>query len=612
MTTSRWQGWLLLAVLGVVTNSGCFGCLFDDLQPGTGGGAGGGNGGDFSISGRVMNGQQPGPNGRVEVRRGATVLGSASATSGFFSLSVDPGGPATLLVTFRAEGFNPVQRTVKADRSGSYDFEAQAVALQALACGGTRCSSGGLDLDGVPAGTTGFGRAFNPVTETAAFPGGFDDSDGNLLLSGAFATVELKDAQGQPLTTLAAPATLTMPFPKDTWPLLVDLAAGDGKVTVPLYAFEEALATWKRDGEGELVDGAGALVPESAIAAIRQRTHQGPLFVRGQVTHFSTWNVDWPISSHGCITGRIVTAARAPQANAKVEVEGVTYTGRTGDLVTGADGRFCADVLRSEAANEDVDNNGVRGQTQRVAVYVTVDDDVYNGGEHQVPTTEATCGGACLDLGDVVLDATSQFTPALCSVTGTLVEPDGTPIVGLQVSGFGTLSAEELTALCPDSSCYGFSTASAAGGAFSGTVAVKDRLMLAASRSDQPDARTERVQTAYQTTRGCPRTSVVLQMGPAQLLTTIDVTVSGQAISWSPPVALNMVAVESSAGDFKWGVVSSGPTLTPPLTYGVTPSGATALPGTGGALASGDEVAVQGTTPEGSDQRVYTGTTTVP
>lgn len=591
--------------------SACFTCLGIPDPSGTGGGSG--SGGAFSISGQLLNGQQPGPDAQVEVRKSGVVLGSTKATSGSFSLNVDPGGPSTLLVTIKADGINPIARTVKADRVGSIKLEEQVVALQSLACTDTSCSAGGLRVDGLPAGTTGMARAFNPFTETSAFPGGFDDSDGNLLLSGAFATVELKDAQGQPLTQLTTPATLRVPFPKDTWSLMVDIAPGDGKLTVPLFYFDESLATWKREGTGELQLDDGTVVAETQLASIRGGTFGSELFVSGQVRHFSTWNVDWPISSHGCVTGRIVTAARAPLKSAKVEIEGITYTGRSPVIVTSDDGRFCADVLRSEAPGEDVDNNGVTGQAQKVGVYVSSGDEVYDGKTHVIPTAPASCGGSCLNVGDLVLDATSQYVTALCNVSGTLVDSGGAPVSGLDVLGFSTATADQVMTVCPDQSCTTLSATTGADGTFSGSVAVKDRLSLLAQRSDTPSPRTTRTEMAFLQTRACPRGPVRLQLGPPRLITELEITISGQRISWFPVVTLQTIAVQSANGDTKWAVVTAPAALVSPLTYGVNPPGAIVVPGlVGGALSSGDDIALTGTLQEGAVQHLYTGSFTVP
>lgn len=588
------------------------GCFFG-TDPGGGTGGGTGNNGAFRISGQLLNGQQPGPDAKVEVRKAGTIIGSVKATSGAFSLNVDPGGPSTLLVTIKADGITPIARTVKADRVGEVKLEEQVIALLPLSCAGTSCSSGGLRVDGLPDGVTGMGRAFNPVTETGAFPGGFDDSDGNLLLSGAFATIELKDAMGQAITTMASPATLRVPFPRDTWSLLVDIIPGDGKVTVPLFYFDESLATWKREGQGELVADDDTRITESEIAAIRARTHVGELFISGQVRHFSTWNVDWPISSHGCVKGRILAANRTPQKSAKVDVEGVTYTGRSSSLVTSDDGRFCADVLRSEVLGEDVDNNGITGQATKVAVYVSSGSDVFDGKEHVVPSAAATCGGACLDLGDIVLDATSQYMTALCNVTGTLVDSAGAPVAGMAVTGFSTASSADIMALCPDLSCSSLSKTTGADGSFSGTVAVRERLSLLAQKTDMPAPRTTSTQLAFLQTRGCPRGPIRLQLSPPRLVTELEVTISGMSISWLPAVTLQTVIVQNANGDAKWGAITSPSALVSPLTYGSTPAGGFPLPGLiGGAMSTGDRVALQGSIQEGAVQHLYTGAATAP
>jgi hypothetical protein len=161
-------------------------------------------------------------------------------------------------------------------------------------------------LEGLPEGFGGSAAVFNPVAQADAFPGGFEERDGAMLISGVFASVALTDDSGDPVTTLAAPATVRMAVPTDTWGIIVDMDPGTDRIEVPLYSFDEEAGTWDADGSGHLVDGDGALIPESDLAAIRALTYSGTVSAEGEVTHFSYWNVDWPVESHGCVSGVVV------------------------------------------------------------------------------------------------------------------------------------------------------------------------------------------------------------------------------------------------------------------------------------------------------------------
>ena len=103
-----------------------------------------------------------------------------------------------------------------------------------------------------------------------------------------------------------------MALPKDNWPSVVDVKPGDDRIQVPLFAFDDASGKWKRDGEGFLEDDAGKVIAESELAAIRGGAHQGGVTVCGKVSHFSFWNVDWPVADHQrpCHPGSRMPAAQ--------------------------------------------------------------------------------------------------------------------------------------------------------------------------------------------------------------------------------------------------------------------------------------------------------------
>ena len=123
-----------------------------------------------------------------------------------FDVPVAPGD--MLVVRFAIDGAAPVVRTLRAAPKGSMILNATLRDLEDLQCTGNACSlqHGGATLKGLPPGTSGAARVFNPVTETDAFPGNFDDSKGNLLVSGVFATFDLADERGKEVHELASPA----------------------------------------------------------------------------------------------------------------------------------------------------------------------------------------------------------------------------------------------------------------------------------------------------------------------------------------------------------------------------------------------------------------------
>ncbi len=343
------------------------------LAAGCGGGGGGSNPppinpppsnqGSLQIAGKVLadsgaggTSALPAAEVRVTIDRNANgvvdageAVTATSGADGAYSLQLTVTAGETAVVRFSKSGLAPVFRTLRAAPSTSVPVSATLRALDTLTAQGSTlaAANGSVSLAGLPAGATGSARVFNPVTETDAFPGDFSDSAGNRLVSGVFGTFEMRDGSGQKLEQLAAPATLKMRVPRDTWASIVDITSGNSQIDVPLYSFREATGEWIRDGAGHLEDGAGVALLPAALASLLDGSYVGAVYAVGQVSHFSTWNVDWPIASHGCVSGRVVDTAGAPVAGATVTVSGVSYTGTSTPVTVGADGRFCVEVMRS-------------------------------------------------------------------------------------------------------------------------------------------------------------------------------------------------------------------------------------------------------------------------
>jgi len=287
-----------------------------------------------------------------------------------------------------------------------------------------RSDDGKLAISNLPANVTAIrGRVFNPNTESNQFPGEFADSTGARLVSSVFSTVQAQDAAGNPVKTLNGQTTIKMLVPQDTWGSIKDLTSGNGQIDVPLYYFDEDSGQWKRGpNNGWLVNSEGTKIPESSLGAIQGKTYNGSVYATGEIPHFSYWNVDWPVSTHTCISGRVVNGSGTPVAGATVSVKGISYTGSTSPQVTGADGTFCADAMRSEAPGEDIDGNGITGETHQVEITVSYQDQYYVFGPYNLPQTQASCGaGGCLDTGDLATTDAHKVTPTICTLNGKVV-----------------------------------------------------------------------------------------------------------------------------------------------------------------------------------------------
>jgi hypothetical protein len=321
----------------------------------------------------------------------------------------------TAVVKIAQPGLAPIFRTIDAKGGAGVQLDTEMAATAPMTCAAGKCSGDtrGVSLEGVPDGTQASGMAFNPVTDTDKFPGAFDESTGALLKSAVFAAIELKDASGTPLTTFAAPVSLLMAVPADTWSIITDVTAGTDRIEVPLYSFDEKKGTWVADGQGYLQDAAGMPIPEATLAQIRARTYSGSVTAKGAISHASYWNVDWPLRTHGCITGTVVDQTGLPVAGATLFAGGVDYTASYRPQTTSSSGAFCLDVLRAEGAGEDVDGNGTMGDKHQVALHVSAQQALYLLGSFTPGATEAVCGGTCTDVGMLALIPAKEVETAL-------------------------------------------------------------------------------------------------------------------------------------------------------------------------------------------------------
>lgn len=525
-------------------------------------------------------------------------------------LAVEDGD--VVVLRFNAPGSAPVFRTIRAGRQADITMTVGLRNLEELT-EGTRgrlvVESMDLSIANLAGGLTGSARVFNPVNDAASFPGGFSDSDGNLLISGVFSTVELTDGEGE-VHDLDSPAELRMKLPVDTWNIVVDILPGNDRIDVPMYAFDEVLGTWVREGEGYLEDASGRILSESELPAVRDGSFAGVIYAASVVRHFSYWNVDWPVEAHGCLTGRVILEDGQPAVGATVSLSGVTYTGSSSAITVGADGRFCLEMMRSESATEDIDQDGIPGETHRVRLRIAHAGKLYEGGTFDTPNSQGTCAdGNCTDVGDIPLDAASELQPVLCTVSGRVIEPSGTPAEGAMVWAMDeTIPSELETALCGEylENCT-FITVTDADGRFEIRSISLDGLLVSAwNATSEGDA------TLYQwgerRTSGCPAAPIEVRLDSGMVIYNLAIEVRGNTIEWVPNTPVSLLYVLSAGGQYKWmiGADDDG-TFSGPVVYGQVPAGASQyLPWEAGGsippLANGDLIGVMAT---GVDPRGY-------
>ena len=544
----------------------------------------------FSISGKVVHSGSgtSTPAADVAVRvsvdinadgalAGDEVVDTVSDENGAYTATISAAAGGNLVVRFRESGYATAYRTVRIAGGASAIVDARLAPLDALTCdAATGCNDANrtLSVRGLADGMTAAGHTFNPVNDAAQFPGRFADDRGNMLLSGVFAAVELSDQNGDAVDTLAAPATLSMRLPIDTWPVVTDIDPAAAGIQVPLYAFDPVKGEWVRESQGELVDAAGNSIAASALADIRAGTYGGVVYVSGEVRHFSYWNCDWPITSHGCLTFDVVDSAHRPVPGATVTVDGRTYNGTSSAVTPSSAGAVCVDVLRSELSGEDVDNDGIPGETQSVIIRVAVGDKLYDLGVADVGTTVASCGdGSCTDLGELVVDEAHVLTPALCTITGTVRDNTGAALADASIVAFDEVLDFALAAsLCASGEC--FTTTSASDGSFTVVTVVEAGIELFGSNSaTESDGMLFRTRFGSRTFDHCPTAPVTLILDGGIDEQILTISVQGDELSWTPNVAVDQLVVYDAGGAVKWLLLVDQAQFSGPVVFGVIPAG---------------------------------------
>jgi len=513
---------------------------------------------------------------------------------------------ATVVVAFEHEGHAPAFRSVIASAEAEVTLDAVLAAAAALSCEKSRCATadGRVSIDGLPTGLSGRARLFNPVTETDHFPGAFTDVEGNLLVSGVFASVELEDGDGNEVDRLDRDVELRLHIPRDTWPVIVHLAPGNGRIDLPLYAFDEVQGDWVRHPkDGWLEDATGAVLPESALPAVRSGTFAGALVVAGPVDHFSYWNLDWPIDEITCVGGRLTGPDGKPVAGALVTASGVTYVGTARPAVTDEAGRFVLEVLRSEEKDEDLDQDGEPGEIHRVAVSVTWKSEAWDVGEYETPPKRRP-RRRCMpeDLGDgglpISLSDERKVDVGGCDLCGTVEDHEGQPLAGAFVQAWDPeLTDEQIASVCGEFRTACSDGSSGSDGAFEMRVAARKALTVWAMH-EQRGERVQSVRWANVVPRRCPKDPLRIRLAAGYDQFDVEVSVEGEVIAWQPDDPLALLQVAGADGALKWmlGVESGLAGFRGPVEYGKAPAGASvAYPLHGEApmpLASGDVVQV--------------------
>lgn len=507
------------------------------------------------------------------------------------TVSFEEDGYATQLIAVDVNSLNPVSGV---DATLSKMRELQDTGDRWQDSGNT-VSVSNIDI------ASGSARAFNPVTESDRFPGEFADDQGNMLVSGVFAAFDLRDGNGRAVRAVSAstPATVRMKIPRDTWGVLKDLDTSTPDVIdVPMYYFDEETGEWVREGTGTLEDGDGTAIDAATLATITgvSPSFTGTVHAVSQATHFSYWNVDYPVETHACVSGTITDLNGDPVAGARVSIAGISYTGTSSAIITDADGHFCVDVMRNEDTGEDLDGDGTTGETQQLSMTVQSSSKIYRLESFTLDDGQGSCPTGCMTQ-DLQLVAANEVQIACCEVAGTVYRPNNTPISGANVYAFDeSLEMDPSVSVC--TAPWDFFDTSAGDGSYDLSAEWVTSLKLYSMYMEQ-DSSISYIYWGQRNLTSCPTPGTDVDLTTELLSCTaqLTVTVSGQQISWTPNVTVNTLYVtnltNTTDSGVKWMLISEDG-FTSPVTYGSAPTGALEQPVATGTLALMDLVVVSG------------------
>ncbi len=235
--------------------------------------------------------------------------------------------------------------------------------------------------------------------EIFAAPGDFTAIDAmgdpQRLESWGMVQINLFGEDGQELNLGAETAPLRIPLQIQD---AANASVPTGE-TVPAWSFDTATGKWVEEGAGTLV-----------------QDDDGTWYWEFNAPHFSSWNCDQPLPTHGCITGIVTNSQGTPRVGATARAVGLTYSSTT-TARTGQDGSFCIEVKNGETVWIEISYTiGGQPATQRT-------DPVTTG-------TQATCTDGntsdCIDLGTLPIDI-------MTCVSGLVIDSQGNPVAGADV-----------------------------------------------------------------------------------------------------------------------------------------------------------------------------------
>ena len=167
---------------------------------------------------------------------------------------------------------------------------------------------------------------------------------------------------------------------------------------ISAWSYNEALGKWEEEAVGTVAE------------------HEGTLVWEFEAPHFSTWNCDRPISTHGCLTGTVTDSQGIPRSGATVRAVGITYISTTTARTT-QDGSFCLEVKNGETVWAEISYT-IAGQTATQRT----DPVSISPGQASCSLGQSTCN----DLGTIPVDIQT-------CISGVVVSSLNVPRAGVQV-----------------------------------------------------------------------------------------------------------------------------------------------------------------------------------
>ncbi|MEW5739384.1 MAG: hypothetical protein AB1938_10685 [Myxococcota bacterium] len=503
----------------------------------------------------------------VDAATGATLATDTTTDTGAYRVGKAVGEGQRLVFVVTAEGFAPAARPLTVGSSTELTFSLALEPLTALDCGESSCSSDVEDAWWVapPAEASGKVHAFELATERAVSAD--VDSSSRLLAVGWF---ELDAGPGEDGGVPESLGELALRLPLSTWATLEDAVPDSGVLEARMAWLDPTTGGWQALDAGALVSESGLPLPESALESIHRLEHGGGVVARAPFVARGFVGVLGTPPALGCVEGTFSADGTPALGTMVLTAE------REGQVRP--NGGFCVEATPGSSSLE------------ARASYAGL---LYTLAPLPRPTTAGRCGGACAQAGTVTLTADALAAAELCTFSGKLVDPQGTPLPLAQVTVFDdTMAGSVFNTFCGKlGTRCAIAASSGDDGAFELKAPRYTRLVVTASASvDTAGGVTQR--------RGalelfdCPTEPVTFKLTRGIDRLEVLAAYSGSSITWTPPRAASHLVVMDSMGAPKWEITSPVG-FTPPVTLGQAPAGATEVTPLSGAAATGDEATVE-------------------